>query len=426
MFYKILKLVVRLVLKIFYRNITIKGEKFVTDKPVTLLSNHRDGIVDALLFIAYFPGRCYFTGAADGPFFKWPLKIFTKLVGIIPMYRSKKGGDPKDNLKSFEEIAKVFSSGGAVVFFPPGENDGLRRVNDFKSGFARASLGAELNRNFELGAVVQPVGINFGQIESFRSSVTIVIGEPVTIPTDVKELAKQDFFSAARILTDFVQEKVKEITVEVEDLEHKVLIEKISVLFEQDYPDDVARIKLITEKVMKIVPQNPQIAYKIGTMLEEYLQGMIEVGASAGDEVKYKKNRPGLIFGSLLIGFGIALTRIPYSLVGILVKKFCVDKYYLQTMKLGLGFFIFSAWYLGLAIICGMLIPNAYFAVAIWLLCVGAGYSANRWGSRFWLLYVSWFTIQGRKRLKTIEERGEMLRKQLLSYLDDSEEKQTS
>ena len=156
--------------------------------------------------------------------------------------------------------------------------------------------------------------------------------------------------------------------------------------------------------------------------MDEYLQGMVEIGARAGDEVKYKQNRPGLILGSLLICLGIMITRIPYRLTGILVTKFCTDKYYLQTMKLGLGFLIFSTWYLGLAILCGMLIPDAYVAVVIWFLCVGAGYSANRWGSRFWLLYVSWFTFKGRKRLKAIEARGDMLRKQLFSYLDDYSE----
>ena len=89
--FKILKLYVQVVLYCMYREIKIDGlANIPKNKPLLLLSNHQNALLDILLITTQWPVRMWYLARAD--IFKNALlrKLFTYLQ-MMPIYRMRDG-----------------------------------------------------------------------------------------------------------------------------------------------------------------------------------------------------------------------------------------------------------------------------------------------------------------------------------------------
>lgn len=407
---------VKLLSRIYYRKIIVRGEEFVKNEPVIYVSNHNNGAMDAIMIAANCGRLCNFTGAADGPFFKWYLRLSAYFLRISPLYRPEKGGRVTDNSETFKAVTKVLAGKGCVVFFPPGLNDGERAVNRFKSGFARAALGAELSHDFKLGVKIQPIGINYGQLPSFRSTVTLVVGKAIEIrPSLWKRGAEMDLYGSARILTNNIYTEVKRVTAGIEDERYRELVENLGILFEDKLPDDAERFKLIIDKVNEFAPRRRKDVFRLSTKLEKHISEMKKLGIENCDSLDCRDRKIGLFLASPLILLGILCTWPPYKLTGWIVKYFCDDKYYLQTMKFIAGFFVFLAWYFLLGLCLWFLTANPYICLAIMALVLPFSLFANLWGGRFYVLMIKIFTRGRRQRLRALRKQRRELQTELMN-----------
>jgi 1-acyl-sn-glycerol-3-phosphate acyltransferase len=223
-----LRALVRLVLKVFFREIEVAGaERIPRDRPLVLVANHVNGLIDPLLLWGPLPVTPRFL--AKSTLWKNPLvRPFLDLAQAIPVYRRQdEGSDPAKNDETFSRCHELLAQGGALALFPEGTSHNDPSLKPLKTGAARIVLEAE--RKFPgLGARIVPVGLLFDAKQTFRSRVLVQVGEPLD---PAPEIAQPDPVVAARHLTARIDDALKEVTLNYETWEDARLIARAADLY---------------------------------------------------------------------------------------------------------------------------------------------------------------------------------------------------
>jgi 1-acyl-sn-glycerol-3-phosphate acyltransferase len=182
MLYRILKILVSIGLKSYYKEIKILNKKVLSTKgPLIFISNHPNTLMDAMMIGFITKKPVYFM--AKGTLFNSKLKLWLlQNLNMIPINRqgetAVKGVKNQD---SFEACYQLLESGKTLVIFPEGTSFLERQLRALKTGTARIALEAENRNNGKLGLKVVPLGLNYHKAEKFRSSVLVNVGEPISI-----------------------------------------------------------------------------------------------------------------------------------------------------------------------------------------------------------------------------------------------------
>jgi glycerol-3-phosphate O-acyltransferase/dihydroxyacetone phosphate acyltransferase len=221
---------VRLVLRIFFREVEVVGaERIPRDRPLVLVANHVNGLVDPLLLIGPLPVTPRFL--AKSTLWKIPVvRPFLDLAGAIPVYRKQdEGSDPAKNAETFARSHELLAKGGALALFPEGTSHSDPALKPLKTGAARIVLEAE--RKYPgLGARIVPVGLLFDAKETFRSRALVRVGEPIDPAPEIAQDSR-DPVAAARALTARIDEELKEVTLNYETWEDARLIARAADLY---------------------------------------------------------------------------------------------------------------------------------------------------------------------------------------------------
>lgn len=226
---RFLRGLIRLVLRIFFQRVEVVGEeKIPLDRPLVLVANHVNGLVDPLLILGPLPVWARLLGKST--LWKIPvLRPFLSLAGVIPVYRAQDKVDTAQNEETFARCHEVLISGGALCLFPEGKSHSEPMLQPLKTGLARIVLGAE-RKQPGLGVRIVPVGLTFDEKESFRSRALVQVGEPIDTAPEV-ELDKTDNPAAVRALTARVDRGLKEVTVNYPSWEAAWLIGRAAELY---------------------------------------------------------------------------------------------------------------------------------------------------------------------------------------------------
>ncbi|HEX5757904.1 MAG TPA: 1-acyl-sn-glycerol-3-phosphate acyltransferase [Thermoanaerobaculia bacterium] len=184
---------IRLLLAAFYREIGVAGlERLPRGRPLLLVANHVNALVDPLLVLGTLPVRARFL--AKHTLWKMPgLGPLLDVGGAIPVYRRQdEGGDAGRNVEAFAKCHEELAAGGAVALFPEGVSHNLPGLQPLKTGAARIALEAEERFGGQphggsgereagggLGVRIVPVGLIFDVRPRFRSRAFVQVGEPI-------------------------------------------------------------------------------------------------------------------------------------------------------------------------------------------------------------------------------------------------------
>ena len=143
MLYSFVKIIARLALPIYCRNIAINKKELLKHKgPLLLAVNHPNSFLDAIILCTLFDGTVY--SLARGDAFK--NKFFAKILFLFkmfPVYRVSEGVENMDeNYKTFDQCKEIFKQNGIVLIFSEGRCINEWHLRPLMKGTARLAISS--------------------------------------------------------------------------------------------------------------------------------------------------------------------------------------------------------------------------------------------------------------------------------------------
>ncbi len=140
---RIITVILRFALRIFFRRVEVAGLERVPRRGATIfVLNHQNGLVDPAFLLCYAPRPVSFL--AKSTLFKTPMLGFlVRALDAIPVYRKQDAGeDTSKNRETFTRAHTLLKSGGTIGVCPEGVSHNESSLRPLKSGTARIALGA--------------------------------------------------------------------------------------------------------------------------------------------------------------------------------------------------------------------------------------------------------------------------------------------
>ncbi|MHA7944707.1 lysophospholipid acyltransferase family protein [Formosa sp. 3Alg 14/1] len=196
----------------YYKKISVNGQEFIPrTKPVLLLSNHQNGLLDPLIIATHSSRFAYYlTRAAvfQRPF----ISKLLRGLNMLPVYRVRDGWQTITNNNAIFETCKgLLKNEEAIVIFPEGSHNLNRKVRPLSKGFTRIVLDT-LESYPDLDLQLLPVGVNYKNALSFADSMSLNIGKPI----DVKHYKGLEKAEAVNALKRDLQKEIQLQTTHIE------------------------------------------------------------------------------------------------------------------------------------------------------------------------------------------------------------------
>jgi len=192
----------------YFKKVRVVGtSRITTSKPLLILGNHQNALLDALLLAVTCPHYAHYLTRAS-VFKKTTVSKLLQQIGLMPIYRIRDGwSNLNQNTQVFETCTQLLRNGKTVVIFPEGNHNLQRRVRPLSKGFTRLVLDT-LEQYPDTDLKLLPVGFNYQKAVGFPDSVLLNFGQLI----DAKPLCA-DKKTAVTHLKQTVQEALQTLTV---------------------------------------------------------------------------------------------------------------------------------------------------------------------------------------------------------------------
>lgn len=357
--YRLLQAFLRVVSRIFFRQIEVVGLENVPAEgqgPVIFAGNHPNSLIDPVLIIA-FSGRIVHFAAKDVLFQSWLLRVVLRGLGAVPIARPADHGEGTvQNDGAFSALNDVLRSGRAMGIFPEGLSHDASQIAQLKTGAARIAFGAAAEG---VPLRIIPVGITYVRRRRFRSRVLLQFGEPIQVA------AEEPTREAVRALTTTMEGGLRALTVNAEDWDTLRVLDGVRRLYQ---PAGIAvrdRIELARRfsTHYAALKDQPEIR-ALYAQISAYLERLDEAGLSDAD-----LQRGAELHGAvprLLRHLALALIWLPLAIPGFIVhapvgllaifagRVLTPRKDVIATSKLVAGILGAVAMYVGLVAFTGL------------------------------------------------------------------------
>lgn len=175
-------------LRWYYRDIQVEGlARIPRQRPLLLVVNHPNALIDALLVIWLVPRRVLITAKAT--IFRNPIAgALLRWLGVVPLRRASDevqqvgSPNPARNKETFRAVYDALRGNGTVLIFPEGKSHDEPSLARLKTGAARMALYAREAGDVDELAIL-PIGLTFERKEAPRTRVLVQIGEPILLAT---------------------------------------------------------------------------------------------------------------------------------------------------------------------------------------------------------------------------------------------------
>jgi 1-acyl-sn-glycerol-3-phosphate acyltransferase len=269
MIYRITYYFANLIIRVFYRKIFITGlENIPKDKPLLLVSNHPSGFLEPIIMACTFPIDLHFLVRGD-LFEKKALRWLLISTNQIPIYRFKDGiAALRNNQKTIKKTIEILQQNKAVIIFAEGSTNADWYVRELKKGMARMAFQC-IDGKPDLDLHILPIGVCFAKSEDPGTEAVLNIGKPISVKEYYSKNAAEAKVKMDE-LTHITHEKVKELTLHLEERNHeKVLRSKWKEISINEHDTFLPRISTTQSPFHKLKEiangLNDGIAYNIGS-----------------------------------------------------------------------------------------------------------------------------------------------------------------
>ena len=257
LFNAILRLLVKVALHGYYRKIIVEGtENLPKNRPVILVANHQNALIDPLLLATHTRLNPWFLTRA-AVFVNPLISKVLHYIRMLPVYRVRDGFSTiQQNQQTFEETFEVLRKKGTVVVFAEGSHSLVRNLRPLSKGFTRMAFGLK-EKYPDLEPVILPVGLGFSAHMRSGSTVRITFGKiiPVDMPSSQSgKLTKEVERALAGLMVNIPDEGYAETLAELiekeVDLTSKVEVDHFLATGKVQNP--IGMVNGLGNKLMKI------------------------------------------------------------------------------------------------------------------------------------------------------------------------------
>lgn len=434
MLYRILKFLISIGIRLYYREIRVKNsEKLPQSGPLIIIANHPNTLMDAWVIGMICKQPIYYMAKATLFNSKFKLKLL-KSLNMVPINRQGEGKvEGVSNEDSFSECYKILNEGKTLVIFPEGTSYKERVLRKLKSGTARIALETEHRKAGKLGLQVVAVGLNYSQSEKFRSTILIDVDTPQFVTPFLEEYLENPRSAAQKLTTQF-RTRLEKVLVTNESQEEETLVDKIYAILHSKYiPSNergverkVTELKDIKAKLDELNLVEPWMVTDIQLKVKS-IQWKL-------DKLKIKTDfldrrfRSRMFYRQLLTSSVFVVVALPLFLFGLLhnlfqylftdwiIPKLTKDIEYYAPFAVFIGIFLYPSIYaLLLYIIGAQLLELSTVGLVIYFILMPITGLFAYWFSRY-LRHVSdkWhymFLMMDRKHLlKALREEKSTLK----------------
>jgi len=330
---------------------------------------------------------------AKGTLFKNPVsRLAMEAFGSIPIHRAHESGgraaDASRNDESFARCRAELAAGGALALFPEGVSHSDPQLRPLKTGAARIALSTEAEHDGRLGVTLVPVGLYYERKALFRSSVLLVVGEPIAVAPLLADY-RRDERQTVEALTGTIDARLDEVVLQAESRDLLAGIARVARWTSDEASQDLAaqhqRAREMADAYARLRARDPARVESIAAEVRAYARVLRQMGVRDPWALELAPLRPGalaaafakLIVAAPLAALGAVMGWIPYRLAGEVAKRVTRDDDVLGTTKLIAGtVFLALAW--GLEATAAALAWGAGCAVPVFVAGVVTGYVALR------------------------------------------------
>ena len=441
MIYRILKPIIKMSLKIFFRRIIILGKTNVPKKgPAIFVANHPSALIDPLMAASSIDRQVHFLAGREwfGNGFK--AKFFKNQLNMIPVYRPwLANGEKGSNVDMFEACYEALTNGECIILFPEASTETVMKIRELKTGAVRIKHGFEQNREGQEVPVI-PIGLSYSNAHCFQSKVVVKVGEPVQFTKKENIEGKQLF----REHTTELKNALKRTIVHIDNTANEDLVDNVSRLYMDTHQDREELVSLkgedhfdynqtVATAIDHFEQERPEEYKKLSERVRVYFDSLHQLHVSDDFVGQTERSEISLFHKFLLvIGFPLALLSlivfvIPFQLTkSIFLNKFeprlsknkepgTMDTSFTGTLIFGIGTIIFLLWNLAFAIksfaIWGWIIGSIVLVGMYPLLRFGLYYAKHRTRlirfrktSRFHKKHEEAFDLLEKERLSLVKE----------------------
>lgn len=214
--YAFLKPWVNLGARLFFRRIEVDFiEKLPTDKPVILVANHQNAMLDPVVACLYSRKQLHWLTRAD-IFRKPSLNKLLRSLNMLPVYRERdRVSDLAErNAETFNECYDRLSHHSVICIFPEGTHRGKKQLVPLKKGAARLVTGA-LDAGIHDIQIV-PIGLDYENYYQYRKNLLVRFGDPIDIERE-QLLSGNDRARLQTNLTDKIRQALSSVMIDIKN-----------------------------------------------------------------------------------------------------------------------------------------------------------------------------------------------------------------
>ncbi len=231
----VLRRLVRLVLRIFYPNVTVIGkERLDFKESAIVISNHPNTLMDPFQIASRVRKQVFFlanAGLFATPFTNW---FFSTFYAIPIKRKQDKGGPGINNEDSFAKCDKFLGAGGVLYIAPEGGSNMERRLRPFKTGTARIAFSA-IQQKEGLDLSILPIGLNYDKPNRFRSRLLVNVGEPIKV-REWQAKYEENPKETVRTLTEELEIKTRALLIDTGDSALEGIHRQLEAILRNEFP----------------------------------------------------------------------------------------------------------------------------------------------------------------------------------------------
>ena len=239
--------------------------------------------------------------------------------GSIPIYRAHesgaRSGDASRNDASFARCRAELAAGGAMALFPEGVSHSDPQLRPLKTGAARIALSTEAEHDGRLGVTLVPVGLYYERKALFRSSVLLVVGEPIDVAPLLADY-RRDERQTVEALTETIDARLDEVVLQAESRDLLAGIARVARWTSDEASHDLAaqhqRARELADAYARLRARDPARVESIAAEVRAYARVLRQMGVRDPWALELAPLRPG----ALAAAFAKLVVAAPLAAIG--------------------------------------------------------------------------------------------------------------